>query len=121
MTWWPDGRHLAVVVGRRPMMSAAFALPMDWGAALILMLAFTFSNWVPIARDVRRGGCGHSGGPGAFRHSARGHWRGYGVEWRVGERPVMLGAGRRGGGCGGCAERLAPRVLARLVWMGCAD
>ena len=29
------------------MMLAAFALPTDWRAALILMLALTFSNWVP--------------------------------------------------------------------------
>lgn len=29
------------------MMLAAFAVPVDWGAALLLMLAVTFSNWVP--------------------------------------------------------------------------
>lgn len=36
---------LALVVIQ--MMLAAFALPVDWGAALILMLALTFSNWIP--------------------------------------------------------------------------
>lgn len=29
------------------MMLAAFAVPVDWGAALLLMLALTFSNWAP--------------------------------------------------------------------------